>query len=96
MTLSSTSTRIWPALLARMAMRVSRSGGWMSAINPHSKRESSRSSMDASSRGGRSAEMTTWFPELCRSLKVWKKPSWVCSLPLRNWTSSISSTWTER
>ena len=38
-------------------MRVSRSGGWMSVIRPHSKRERSRSSSVAISRGGRSDEM---------------------------------------
>ena len=32
------------ALKRKMAMRVSRSGGWMSAIRPHSKRERRRSS----------------------------------------------------
>ena len=35
-------------------MRVSRSGGWMSVISPHSKRDRSRSSSVEMSRGGRS------------------------------------------
>ena len=48
--------------LRRMAMRVSRSGGWMSVISPHSKRERSRSSSVAISRGGRSDEITIWLP----------------------------------
>ena len=33
-----------PAFFFRMAILVSRSGGWMSAISPHSKRERRRSS----------------------------------------------------
>ena len=41
-------------------MRVSRSGGWMSVISPHSKRERRRASSVAISRGGRSEEMTIW------------------------------------
>ena len=44
--------------LRRIAMRVSRSGGWMSVIRPHSKRLRSRASSVAISRGGRSEEMT--------------------------------------
>ena len=40
----------------RMAMRVSRSGGWMSAMSPHSKRDRSRSSMRWISFGGRSLD----------------------------------------
>ena len=43
-------------------MRVSRSGGWMSVISPHSNRERSRSSRVAISRGGRSDEITIWLP----------------------------------
>ena len=43
-------------------MRVSRSGGWMSVISPHSKRERSRSSSVAISFGGRSDEITIWRP----------------------------------
>ena len=38
-------------------MRVSRSGGWMSVIRPHSNRERSRASSVAISFGGRSDEM---------------------------------------
>jgi hypothetical protein len=48
--------------LRRIAMRVSRSGGWMSVISPHSKRERSRSSSVEISRGGRSDEITIWPP----------------------------------
>ena len=43
-------------------MRVSRSGGWMSVIRPHSKRLRSRSSSVAMSRGGRSLDMTICEP----------------------------------
>ena len=38
--------------LRRIAIRVSRSGGWMSVISPHSKRERRRSSSVAISFGG--------------------------------------------
>ena len=41
---SSTSIPSYFTLRRRIAMRVSRSGGWMSVISPHSKRERSRSS----------------------------------------------------
>jgi hypothetical protein len=44
--------------LRRIAMRVSRSGGWMSVIRPHSKRERRRDSSVAIARGGRSEEIT--------------------------------------
>ena len=48
--------------LRRMAIRVSRSGGWMSVMRPHSKRERSRASSVAISFGGRSEEITIWLP----------------------------------
>ena len=48
--------------LRRIAMRVSRSGGWMSVIRPHSNRERNRSSSVAISRGGRSDDITIWLP----------------------------------
>ena len=48
--------------LRRIAIRVSRSGGWMSVIRPHSKRERSRSSRVEISRGGRSLEITICEP----------------------------------
>ena len=41
-----------------MAMRVSRSGGWISTIRPHSKRERRRSSSVTMALGGRSEEST--------------------------------------
>ncbi len=43
-------------------MRVSRSGGWMSVIRPHSNRERRRSSSVAISFGGRSDEITICLP----------------------------------
>ena len=46
----------------RIAMRVSRSGGWMSVMRPHSNRERRRSSSVAISFGGRSDEMTICRP----------------------------------
>ena len=52
---SPTSIPSFLTFLRRIAMRVSRSGGWMSVIRPHSKRERSRSSSVAMSRGGRSS-----------------------------------------
>ena len=48
--------------LRRMAMRVSRSGAWMSVIRPHSNLERSRASSVAIARGGRSEEMTICRP----------------------------------
>ena len=48
--------------LRRIAMRVSRSGGWMSVISPHSKRLRRRASSVAMSRGGRSLDMTICEP----------------------------------
>ena len=80
------------ALERRMAMRVSRSGGWISTIRPHSKRERRRSSRVTMALGGRSEEITICLSWLCRVLKVWKNSSWVDSLPAMNWMSSISST----
>ena len=49
--------------LRRMAMRVSRSGGWMSVISPHSNRDRRRASRVAISRGGLSDEMMIWLPD---------------------------------
>ncbi len=43
------SSRSWAAFFCRIAIRVSRSGGWMSASRPHSNRVRSRSSSVASS-----------------------------------------------
>ena len=79
------------AFLLRMATLVSRSGGWMSAIRPHSKRERRRSSRVGMSRGGQSQVRTICFCDSYSALKVWKNSSWVRSLPARNWMSSISS-----
>src|SRR5216684_3802602 len=49
--------RSFSAFFCRMAILVSRSGGWMSAINPHSNRERSRSSIELMSFGRQSEEM---------------------------------------
>ncbi len=68
----------------------------MSAIRPISKRERSRSSISASSLGGRSLAITICFMLSCSALKVWKNSSWVRSLPARNWMSSMSRTSTVR
>ena len=62
---TASSERMRPscaALLRVIAILVSRSGGWISAISPHSKRVRRRSSSCAISIGGRSEVMTIWFP----------------------------------
>ena len=53
---SGSRISIWSffTFLRRIAIRVSRSGGWMSVIRPHSNRERRRSSSVEMSRGGRS------------------------------------------
>ncbi len=53
-TFSGTSTRSASAFLRRIATLVSMSGGWMSAIRPHSKRLCRRSSIVGIWRGGQS------------------------------------------
>ena len=78
--------------LSRMAILVSRSGGWISAISPHSNRDRSRSSRPGMSFGGESLEITICFWCVCSSLKVWKNSSCVRSLFPSSWMSSISST----
>ena len=97
---SSTSggaySRSWAAFFCRMAIRVSRSGGWMSASRPHSNRVRSRSSSVASCFGERSEVMTICLLALCSVLKVWKNSSWVRSRFSRNWMSSISRMSTSR
>src|SRR6266850_2473046 len=72
-----------------MATRVSKSGGWMSAIRPHSKRERRRSSISGMSFGEESLETMICFRDSCRSLNVWKNSSCVRSLPEMNWMSSM-------
>ena len=79
-----------------MAMRVSRSGFWMSAIRPISNRDRSLSSSVGISLGGRSDESMICFPLPWSSLKVWNTSCWVESLPAMNWISSIISTSTLR
>ena len=54
----------------RIAIRVSRSGSWMSAISPHSKRERKRASSVGIALGGRSLERTIWPPPSWIALKV--------------------------
>ena len=95
-TSSGVDIRSRVAFLRRIAMRVSRSGGWTSQMRPHSNRDRSRSSNPDSCFGGRSEVMTTCFVALCSALKVWKNSSCVCTLPARNWMSSMRSTSTSR
>jgi uncharacterized membrane protein YoaK (UPF0700 family) len=54
-------TRSRAAFFLRMATRVSKSGGWMSAIRPHSKRERKRSSTSGIFFGAESLEMMICF-----------------------------------
>ena len=70
-------------------MRVSSSGGWMSAMRPHGKRERSRSSRSGISCGYLSAVRTICLCDSRSALNVWKNSSCVLSLPARNWMSSI-------
>ena len=84
------------AFFLRIAIRVSMSGGWMSAISPHSKRDRSRSSSAGISCGGRSLLITICFCASCSALNVWKNSFCVPSLPETNWMSSTSSTSTVR
>ena len=63
------------AFLRRIAIRVSNSGGWISVIKPHSKRERNRSSKVVSCFGGRSLEITICLLALYKVLKVWKNSS---------------------
>ena len=74
----------WAAFLRKIAIRVSSSGGWISVIKPHSKRERSRSSKVVSCFGGRSLEITICLLALYKVLKVWKNSSCVRSLFSKN------------
>ena len=65
----------------RMAILVSRSGGCISAISPHSKRERSLSSRVRMSFGGLSLDIIICLLASYRALNVWKNSSWVRSLP---------------
>ena len=89
---SGTSRPARSALERKIAIRVSNSGGWISAINPHSKRERKRSSNVTNDLGGRSEEMTICLFCPCNVLKVWKNSSCVDSFPAMNWMSSIRRT----
>ena len=60
-TSSGSLTRSISAFFWRMAIFVSRSGGWISAMRPYSKRERRRSSMEEISLGGQSEETTICF-----------------------------------
>ncbi len=88
-TSSSRCTRSTAAFFLRIATRVSKSGGWMSAIRPHSNRERRRSSISGMSFGEQSLDRMICFRDSYRSLNVWKNSSCVRSLPEMNWMSSI-------
>ena len=60
-TSSGSGTASASAFFFRMAIFVSRSGGWMSAIRPHSNRDRSRSSSAGISCGGQSLLSTICF-----------------------------------
>ncbi len=84
------------AFLRMIATFISRSGGWMSAIRPHSNRERSRSSSVGISFGSASEVTTICFCASWSALKVWKNSSCVESLPAMNWMSSMSRTSSSR
>jgi len=70
---TSSSARVMRSLCTffwRMATRVSRSGGWMSVMSPHSKRETRRSSRVARPLGCLSDVMTICFWASYNALKV--------------------------
>ena len=77
-------------------MRVSRSGGWMSAIRPHSKRERSRSSSVASlfgrPVGGEDDLLVRVVQRVERVEELLLRPL----LARQNWMSSTSRTSTSR
>ena len=91
-----TSTFSAAAFLRMIATFISRSGGWMSAIRPHSKRERRRSSSVGISLGSASEVRTICFWASCSALNVWKNSSCVESFPAMNCTSSMSSTSSSR
>ncbi len=63
------------AFFLKIAIRVSKSGGVMSVIKPHSNRERKRSSNVGISFGGLSLEITICLDSSCKVLKVWKNSS---------------------
>jgi hypothetical protein len=85
------------AFLRKIAMRVSRSGGWTSVMRPHLE-PAAQPLLEATEllRADVTDVMTTCLLALCSVLKVWKNSSCVCSLPARNWMSSMRSTSTSR
>src|SRR5699024_12191203 len=60
------------AFLFRIAILVSKSGGVISVIKPHSKRDRRRSSSVGISFGGRSLEIIICLFSSCNALNVWK------------------------
>jgi len=76
----------------KIAILVSTSGGCISATMPLLNLDVILSSKLVKSLGGRSDVITICFPAMYNALKVWKNSSWVDSLPMINWTSSISKT----
>ena len=91
-TSSGRGTASASAFFFRIAIFVSRSGDWMSAISPHSNRDRRRSSSAWSSPGGQSLLMTICLWASYSELNVWKNSVLVPSLPARNWTSSTIRT----
>jgi len=80
------------AFFFKIATRVSVSGGCMSAISPHWKRDRILSSSLLISLGLVSLVTTICFFNSKRELKVWKNSSWVLSLPAINCMSSSNKT----
>ena len=69
-TLSGSGTASASAFRLRIATFVSRSGGWMSAMSPHSNRDRNRSSSAGISLGGRSLLRTICFCASYSALNV--------------------------
>ena len=90
-TLSGITKRSASALFLMIATRISKSGGWMSAMRPHSKRFLSRSVSFGISLGGLSDESTICLPSSVKELNVWKNSSSIEFLPAMNWMSSTKS-----
>ena len=80
------------AFFFKIAILVSKSGAWISAIRPHSNLERNLSSKVGISLGGLSDDRIICLFASCNVLKVWKNSSWVLSLPAINWISSINKT----
>ena len=78
------------ALFKRTAALVSSSGGSITTGRPQPSLDLSLSSKPSISLGYLSQVRIIWLFRSNKALKVWKNSSWDCSLPAKNWISSIS------